>query len=58
MDSHEYNVFISIDGIEESLREFRESQQAEILGGVETIIENWFAKYNCISRKVKLYGIQ
>lgn len=45
-------LFISIDGIEESLREFRESQQAEILGGVETIIENWFAKYNCISRKV------
>ena len=45
-------LFVSLDGIEESLREFRESQQAEILGGVETIIENWFAKYNCISRKV------
>lgn len=45
-------MFISIDGIEESLREFRESQQAEILGGVETIIENWFSKFNCISRKV------
>lgn len=45
-------LFVSIDGIEESLHEFRESQQAEILGGVETIIENWFAKYNCISRKV------
>ena len=45
-------LFISLDGVEESLREYRESQQAEILGGVETIIENWFAKYNCISRKV------
>lgn len=45
-------LFISLDGVEESLRDFRESQQAEILGGVETIIENWFAKYNCISRKV------
>lgn len=45
-------LFVSLDGIEELLREFRESQQAEILGGVETIIENWFAKYNCISRKV------
>ncbi len=45
-------MFISIDGIEESLREFRESQQAEILGGVETVIENWFAKFDCISRKV------
>lgn len=45
-------LFISIDGIEESLHTYRESQQAEILGGVETIIENWFAKFNCISRKV------
>lgn len=45
-------LFVSLDGIEESLCDFRESQQAEILGGVETIIENWFAKYNCISRKV------
>ena len=45
-------VFISLDSIEDSLHDFRESQQAEIIGGVETIIENWFAKYNCISRKV------
>ena len=45
-------IFISLDGVEDSLRDFRESQQAEIVGGIETIIENWFAKYNCISRKV------
>lgn len=51
-DSRPVVFFISIDGIEESLREYRESQQAEIVGGVETIIENWFARFNCISRKV------
>ena len=45
-------IFISLDGVEDSLCEFRESQQAEIIGGIETIIENWFARYNCISRKV------
>ena len=51
-DSRPVVLFVSIDGIEESLSEYRDSQQAEILGGVETIIENWFAKFNCISRKV------
>ena len=45
-------IFISLDGIEDSLHGFRESQQAEIIGGIETIIENWFARYNCISRKI------
>ncbi len=43
---------ISLDGVEDSLRDFRESQQAGILGGVESIVENYFAKYNCISRKL------
>lgn len=45
-------MIISLDGVEDSLRDFRESQQAGILGGVETIVENYFAKYNCISRKL------
>lgn len=45
-------MLVSVDGVEDSLREFRESQQAEIVSGVETIIENWFARFNCISRKV------
>lgn len=45
-------MLISLDGVEDSLRDFRESQQAGILGGVETIVENYFAKYNCISRKL------
>lgn len=43
---------ISIDGIEDVLRDFRESQQAEITSGIETVIENWFSDYNCISKKV------
>ena len=45
-------MVISLDGVEDSLRDFRESQQAGILGGVESIVENYFAKYNCISRKL------
>ncbi len=45
-------MIISLDGVEDSLRDFRESQQAGILGGVETIVENYFARYNCISRKL------
>lgn len=45
-------MIISLDGVEDSLRDFRESQQAGILGGVETIVENYFGKYNCISRKL------
>lgn len=45
-------MIISLDGVEDSLRDFRESQQAGILGGVESIVENYFAKYNCISRKL------
>lgn len=45
-------MVISLDGVEDSLRDFRESQQAGILGGVESIVENYFAKYNCLSRKL------
>ena len=45
-------MIISLDGVEDSLRDFRESQQAGILGGVETIVENYFAGHNCISRKL------
>lgn len=45
-------MIISLDGVEDSLRDFRESQQAGILGGVESIVENYFAKYKCISRKL------
>ncbi len=45
-------MIISLDGVEDSLRDFRESQQAGILGGIETILENYSAKYDCISRKL------
>lgn len=45
-------MLIAIDTAEEYLRDFRESQQAEILGGVESIIENWFNNFGCIARKL------
>lgn len=45
-------MIISLDGVEDSLRDFRESQQVGILGGVETIVENYFAGYNSILRKL------
>lgn len=45
-------MVISLDGVEDSLRDFRESQKAGILGDVESIAENYFAQYNCISRKL------
>lgn len=51
-DSRPVVMIISLDGVEDSLRDFRESQQAGILGGVETIVENYFAEHNCISRKL------
>lgn len=45
-------MIISLDGVEDSLRDFTDSQQAGILGGLESIVETYFAKYNCISRKL------
>ncbi len=51
-DSRPVVMIISLDAVEDSLRDFRESQQAGILGGVETIVENYFAGHNCISRKL------
>lgn len=48
-------MVITLDGAEDSLRDFRESQKAGILGGVESIVENYFAQYNCISRKLGDY---
>lgn len=45
-------MLLSIDGAEESLRDYRESQVAEIAGGIETIIENWFSSYDSIVKKL------
>lgn len=45
-------MFINLDAVEEYLRDFRDSQQAEIMSGVESIIENWFTNYNCVLRKI------
>ncbi len=46
-------MIINLDSIDDSLNDFRDSQKSEILGDVETIIENWFNDYNCILRKVQ-----
>ena len=44
-------MIISLDSVDDSLNDFRDSQKSEILGDIETIIENWFNEYNCILRK-------
>lgn len=46
-------MIINLDSIDDSLNDFRDSQKSEILGDVESIIENWFGEYNCILRKVQ-----
>lgn len=45
-------MIINLDSIEDTLRDFRESQQSDIIGNIEVIIENWFGQYNCILRKI------
>ncbi len=46
-------MIINLDSVEDALADFRESQQSEVLGDVEAIVENWFANYNCIFRKMQ-----
>ncbi len=45
-------MLINLDSVEDVCVDFKESQQSEVLGDVEAIIENWFGKYNCIFRKM------
>jgi c-di-AMP phosphodiesterase-like protein len=45
-------MLINLDSIEDVFVDFKESQQSEVLGDVEAIIENWFGKYECIFRKM------
>lgn len=45
-------MIINLDSIDDTLRDYRESQQSEILGEVETIVEKWFTDYKCIFRKI------
>ncbi len=45
-------MFINLDSVEDVCADFKESQQSEVLGDVEAIVENWFSKYNCIFRKM------
>ena len=45
-------MFINLDSTEDVFVDFRESQQTEILGEVEAIIENWASGYDCVFRKM------
>lgn len=45
-------IFINLDNVEDICVDFKESQQSEVLGDVEAIVESWFGKYNCIFRKM------
>lgn len=51
-DTRPVVMLITVDSVEDALRDFRESQIAEILGGVEMIIENWFTGFNCVVKKI------
>ncbi len=45
-------MIINLDSIEDTLSDLRESQQSDILGDVEQLVELWVENYNCIFRKV------
>ena len=45
-------MVINLDSAEDVFVDLRESQQSEILGDVEAIVENWFSGYDCIFRKM------
>lgn len=45
-------MLINLDSVEDVCVDFKESQQSEVLGDVEAIVEGWFGKYDCIFRKM------
>ncbi len=45
-------MIINLDSVEDVCADFKESQQSEVLGDVEAIVEGWFGKYDCIFRKM------
>lgn len=45
-------IFIAMDSIEEIYRSYKESEYAEITGGIERIMEKWFSEYSCLFRKL------
>lgn len=45
-------ILISVDGIDELSKSYREGELAEISSGVEKMIEDWVADYSGILRKV------
>lgn len=46
-------MIINLDSIEDTFSDMRESQQSDILGDIERIVESWFESYNCIFRKIQ-----
>ncbi len=45
-------MIINIDSVEDVCADFKESQQSEVLGDLEAIVEGWFSKFDCIFRKM------
>lgn len=45
-------ILINLDSVEDALGDLRESQQSDVLGNVEQMVENWFENFNCIYRKI------
>lgn len=45
-------MLINLDSVEDVLGDLRESQQSDVLGEVEQLVENWLESYNCIFRKI------
>ncbi len=45
-------MFINVDSVEDIFVDFRESQQSEVMGDIEAIVERWFADYDCVFRKM------
>lgn len=45
-------ILMNLDSVEDVIGDLRESQQSDILGEVEQMIESWYEQFDCISRKI------
>ncbi len=46
-------MIVNLDSVEDALADLRESQQSEVIGDLESIVENWASGYNCVFRKMQ-----
>ena len=44
-------MLVTVDSIEELLQNARDSERAAIMGGIETILENWMSEYSGVMKK-------